>query len=232
MWDRKTLKSNAKGTLKRNYLPAVLAGLLLTFLTGGSAASRGQEAASHTDEVVGTVTEEQVFAALLAVGLVLIAVLVAVVLSYVLSVVLWYPLEVGCQRVFLECRDGKPSMGTLFYAFKNGFLNVGATMFLRSLFTVLWTLLLVVPGIVKAYEYRMIPFLLAENPQMKWKDAFAKSRQMMDGNKMNAFILDLSFIGWHLLSACTLGILGIFYVLPYSYLTDAELYRALKSERL
>ena len=102
------------------------------------------------------------------------------------------------------------------------------TMFLRQLFTFLWSLLFVIPGIIKSYEYRMIPFILAENPDTPYKDAFEMSKKMMMGNKWDAFVLDLSFIGWFILTAITCGILGVFYVNPYKYMTDAELYVALK----
>ena len=84
------------------------------------------------------------------------------------------------------------------------------------------------PGIIKAYEYRMIPYILAENPDIDTKEAFARSKEMMTGNKWDAFVLDLSFLGWILLSVCTCGILAIFWVNPYMYMTDAELYVALK----
>ena len=103
-------------------------------------------------------------------------------------------------------------------------MNIVLTMFLKNLFTTLWTLLLVVPGIVKHYEYLMIPYILAENPGMDRKEAFKISKRMMDGQKMDTFILDLSFIGWAFLSAITCGIVGIFYANPYREATFAELY--------
>ena len=97
-----------------------------------------------------------------------------------------------------------------------------------DLFTYLWSLLFVIPGIIKGYEYRMIPYILAENPGIDYREAFAASKQMMDGNKWKAFVLDLSFFGWNFLSIFTCGILAIFYVMPYIYMTNAELYVALK----
>ena len=114
------------------------------------------------------------------------------------------------------------------YSFDNGYKNIVKTMFFRDLYTFLWSLLFVIPGIVKSYEYRMVPYLLGEYPGMDKDTAFAVSRQMMNGNKWNAFVLDLSFLGWQILNACTLGILGIFYVNPYMYQTDAALYLALR----
>ena len=88
--------------------------------------------------------------------------------------------------------------------------------------------MLFVPGVVKAYEYRMVEYIMAENPGMKPKEAMAKSKAMMQGQKWNAFVLDLSFLGWDILSLCTLGIVGTFYAEPYQMLTNAALYEKLK----
>ena len=92
-------------------------------------------------------------------------------------------------------------------------------------------LLFIIPGIIKQYEYMMIPFLLAENPQMNRKEAFEKSRQMMKGNKWAAFVLDLSFIGWSLLGIITFGLVNIFFAGPYQYLTQSQLYFRLKEQQ-
>ena len=89
-------------------------------------------------------------------------------------------------------------------------------------------MLFVIPGIIKGYEYRMVSYILADQPELSRKEAFQLSKQMMKGQKWNAFVLDLSFIGWYLLCLVTCGIAGIFYVYPYVFATDAELYLALK----
>ena len=86
------------------------------------------------------------------------------------------------------------------------------------------------PGIVKSYSYRMVPFLLADHPELSGTETITLSRQMMNGHKWNAFVLDLSFLGWHILSILTLGLLGIFFVNPYQLSTDAELYRVLSAK--
>ena len=75
----------------------------------------------------------------------------------------------------------------------------------------------------------MVEFISADNPEMSATEVITKSRDMMRGNKWKAFVLDLSFIGWLILTGITAGILGIFYVYPYMYQTDAELYLALKN---
>ncbi|MBR4759881.1 MAG: DUF975 family protein [Lachnospiraceae bacterium] len=92
----------------------------------------------------------------------------------------------------------------------------------------LLSILLMIPYFIKTYEYRMIPYILAENPNLESKKVFQLTREMMNGNKWDAFVLDLSFIGWHLLAILTCGILEIFYVMPYEYMTNTFLYETLK----
>ena len=96
-------------------------------------------------------------------------------------------------------------------------------------YLILWSLLFAIPGIIKGYAYRLVPFILADNPDMDPDDAITFSREMMNGQKFDAFVLDLSFILWWLLSGITFNIAGILYVFPYIYATDAELYLAIKN---
>lgn len=138
------------------------------------------------------------------------------------------PAEVGAQRFFLRNLNKPAEVKEIAFAYDNNYLETVKTIFLRGLFIFLWSLLLVVPGIIKAYEYRMIPYLMAEDPTMTKDRAFAESKRMMTGQKWNAFVLDLSFIGWYILSSFTLGILAIFYVAPYQSLTNAALYEKLR----
>ena len=91
-----------------------------------------------------------------------------------------------------------------------------------------WSLLFIMPGIIKSCSYAMVPFILADDPSLGAREAITLSRKMMDGNKWRLFVLDLSFFGWMFLSACTFGILDIFYVNPYMHSTHAELYNVLK----
>ena len=171
-------------------------------------------------------------AGMMAIGIFLIVfimmfvVLMAVVI--LLDVFIFNPLEVGCKKYYLRNLNEPAQVVNIGYAFDNNYKNITKTMFFRDLFTVLWTLLFIIPGIVKSYEYQMIPYLLADNPQMTKEQAFEESKRMMQGQKWKAFVLDLSFIGWNILSALTLGILGIFYVQPYMDATHAALYEALR----
>lgn len=155
--------------------------------------------------------------------------IVGSVLAVAVSIFATLPITVSEVRFALNNRNGSGSINDITYAFKNSYMNQVCVMFMMSLFVCLWTLLLVIPGIIKQYEYRMVPYIIAENPEMGYKDALAKSKQMMDGQKMNAFLLDLSFIGWWLLSGITFGIVAIFWVIPYTTQTNAELYAALSA---
>ena len=90
-------------------------------------------------------------------------------------------------------------------------------------------MLFVIPGIIKSYSYRMIPYILAEDPSADMASAFNASIEMMNGHKMEVFIYDLSFIGWYILGVFTCGIAGVFYVYPYKAIADAGLYLSLKN---
>lgn len=100
-------------------------------------------------------------------------------------------------------------------------------MFMMNLFIFLWSLLLVVPGIIKSYQYRMVPYIMAENPQMNYRDALALSSRMTEGHKLELFILELSFVGWIILGSLLCGI-GVIFVQPYINATFAEVYAEMR----
>jgi hypothetical protein len=168
------------------------------------------------------------FAAIPIIVTVLAVSLIGLAIAIAIKILILLPLEVGGSRFMLMNLDRPAQIGQIGYSFDTNYKNILSTMFFRDLFICLWTLLFIIPGIVKAYEYRMIPYLLADHPEMTRKEAFTRSKAMMQGQKWNAFVLDLSFIGWFLLSALTFGILNIFYVGPYYQMTIAALYETLR----
>lgn len=119
-------------------------------------------------------------------------------------------LNMGMLTWFHKAIDSKPEVTEVFEPFSRNFIDNAITLFLRSLFVGLWSLLLVVPGIIKSYEYYLVEYIKAECPNMPPKQVLDVSKRMMDGHKMDMFVLNLSFIGWALLSALTLNILGVF----------------------
>ena len=221
-WDRSQLKQMARNALHGSYWKSVLVAFLLG-LTSASFASSGS-AANAEGISDGYYSFEHYLPVILT------FVFFAGVLALALRIFLLRPLEVGCRRYFLEDIIRPAELDCLKAGFSGNYRNVVWVMFCRDIFIFLWTLLLIVPGIVKSYEYRMVPYVLAENPDLSREEAFALSKRMMDGDKMNAFILDLSFIGWAILTILTCGLVGIFYYQPYLALTDAALYQTLKKK--
>lgn len=245
MWTRSELKERAKAAFKANYWRCVLVAVILAMLVGGGASSSVHRNNSNQDltaeqrqmvedlyelgdsglvkgvlEVVeksSIVQKRYISISLGGLGLV----------GLVLSLLVFNPLIVGCRRFFLQNSREKAELNELGAGFKDNWGNVVLTMFLRNLFLALWSLLLLFPGIIKAYSYRLVPYILKERPELSGTKAITLSRQMMNGHKWRAFVLDLSFLGWVLLSVLTAGILHIFYVGPYIQATDAELYKAI-----
>ena len=166
---------------------------------------------------------------IIAVGLIVTIVVLAVVaVAFVFTALIVNPVKLGCARFFRRNLEEPASMDNLMFGFRNHYKNIVKTMFLKDLYISLWSLLFIVPGIVKSYEYRLVDYIISENPEMSTDEALKLSASLMKGNKWKTFVLDLSFIGWDILSAATWGILGVFYVDPYKKSTDAALYEAIK----
>lgn len=140
------------------------------------------------------------------------------------------PLLVGENRIYLESKNYKKTkINRIVYAFKKErYLSIVKTVFLMKVYKILWNFT-IIGGIIKYYSYKMVTYIIAENPNIKAKDAIKMSIEMMNGNKMQAFRLDLSFFGWYILQCVTFGILGI-YVSPYYKATYTELYIKLRKE--
>lgn len=146
-----------------------------------------------------------------------------------LSILICIPLSWGIYILFLDVYNGADiNINTLFVGFKD-YGRVLGTLFLMNLYTFLWSLLLIIPGIMKHYSYAQTSFILKDHPELQYNEAIEKSISMMSGYKMKLFLLDLSFIGWALLSIITLG-LGFFLLFPYVYTSHAAFYEDLKVE--
>ncbi|MBR4720896.1 MAG: DUF975 family protein [Clostridia bacterium] len=230
MWNRKELKEKAKIAFKANYWKTVLVSFILVIVGGGAGYVTFSNNSASTNDVTTQVngfSQGELLAILLAVlgGIALIG-----TVMFVVKLLLLNPLSVGCQKFFKENAEFPADLNEIGAGFREKYGNVVLTIFLQNLFLALWTMLFIIPGIVKSYSYRMVPFILADNPEMSSTDIITKSREMMNGHKWDAFVLDLSFLGWLILSGMTAGILAVFYVDPYIFQTNAELYLALKGE--
>lgn len=146
--------------------------------------------------------------------------------------VLCFPLLWGYTVFFLNIiREKKIDWDSIFDGYKNGeWKRIGGTYLLYYIYVILWTLLLIIPGIIKALSYSMTPFILQDDPTISGNAAIEKSMRMMDGHKMDLFWLFLSFIGWIILSIMTFGI-GFILLEPYINTSVAHFYEDLKEQQ-
>ena len=161
-----------------------------------------------------------------------------IVLGFVIGLVIAFgwsafvasPIIVGKNRYFMEHRAFDSKFERLFWSFKSGrYMNVVKIMFWRELKIFLWSLLFVIPGIIKSYEYSMVPYILAENPHISSERAFELSKKMTRGEKWKIFVLDLSFIGWRILGVLCCCV-GEIFLQPYVEATYAELYQVMREK--
>lgn len=147
-----------------------------------------------------------------------------------ISMFVLLPLAVGysnSMRVLLETGDNRLTNNSFSLGFGN-WLHVVWGMVLSTIYIFLWTLLLVVPGIIKSYSYALTPYILVEHPEMSANEAIEESMRLMDGHKFDLFYLQLSFIGWAILSILSLGP-GFFWLIPYQMTAQAAFYRDIKN---
>lgn len=229
MSNSKELRKRAWQSLKGKYWMA-FAVVLVTGLIGsvGSAfISFGQ----NLSEVLGLVDPAEMDSTMALGALVLNGVvIISAIIGGLYSIFVTDALTVGVNNYFIKNTDSKPSFADAFSGFKVKYgRNIG-TLLLVGIKTVLWTLLFIIPGIIKSFEYAIIPYILADDPEISSKDAFKKAKQMMNGNKWRLFKLEFSFIGWTLLCVLTLGI-GTFFLIPYVNAAAAEFYVELKNKQ-
>lgn len=237
MWTITEIKEYGRDAFKHNYGPSVLAALILFILTAGGAAFGSGRASTATtatpgaqpgvDATVQSMSSEEQAAALAAV--IVVGAIIAAI-GFVAKTFLYNPVEVGYDRFFKKnCDDSDTKLGTVVEGFQD-YQHVVVTMLLRDVFTFLWSLLLVIPGIVKAYSYLLVPYIIKDMPELSPKETIALSSKMMQGNRGQAFLMDLSFAGWYLLGAVTANLGNIFWTNPYHASARAALYEHLRTE--
>ena len=261
MWTRKELQERAKEALKRNFWKIVLVSLI-GMLIGGGLGSSGisgggsdirdmasdnvkehftehenddvdwEGAEAVLDDIQMDIRPQDIVAVAFTVIVVLIVAAIVLAIGIALDVLLLNPVQVGINRFMVKSLDDTARIAEVGYTFDHNYKNGVKVMFFKDLYVVLWSLLFIVPGIYKAYQYRMVPYILGENPDMTYQEVQQRSKDMMDGQKWDAFVLDLSFILWHMLGGITCGLAEIFYVAPYVNLTDAALYSRLSRKDL
>lgn len=134
------------------------------------------------------------------------------------------------RRVFLEARLYKtvPVSHMLHFKLVKRWFRASMTLLLTTIFQYLW-FITVIGGFIKMYSYRMVPFIVAENPDLKPREAITLSRRMMNGHKWECFVLDMTFVGWYILGTFTFGLITVLWAAPYSVATYAEYYTELRN---
>ena len=129
-------------------------------------------------------------------------------------------------------RSREDTVNEMFRAgFKEDYGRVLGIVLLTALYTLLWSLLLIIPGIIKAYSYSMTNLIAEDNPELGPNACIERSMAMMDGHKMDLFLLDLSYIGWILLGIISCGI-GMLWIAPWMQMAHVKFYEQLKAEAL
>lgn len=228
-------RAAARDALRGRWGIAVIAGLLASLL--GAAASSGPEIKFNLNDSGADIQlmlgNREIYSsaggifpeldAILVSGMVYIvaAALVMAAVYFVLGSVI----SLGYSRFNLDLVDRRtePQLVSLFSYFPN-WKNAALTRLLQTLYIFLWSLLLVIPGIIAAYSYAMTSYILAENPELPPGEALRQSKEMMSGNRFRLFCLQFSFLGWDILSSLTLGI-GSLWLTPYKQAATAAFFR-------
>ncbi len=148
----------------------------------------------------------------------------------IVALVFTAPMLVGLYSVFLDgSRKGKYDIGTLFVGFKDNLVEKIILSLYKALMVFLWSLLFIIPGIIKAYAYYAAEYIAAEHPDYSFKKCLTESERLMKGHKWEFFVLQLSFIGWMILSIFTFGILYL-WIAPYMLATQTEYFIALMGQ--
>jgi uncharacterized membrane protein len=240
-------RENARNALRGKWGLAVVAGLIASFLgassNGGGGFSFDLSGFNNEDFEAGTVIPplgeidgiEDIFSSIEPAvwGIIGTVLIVGLTIGLVLGLaffVLGSIVGVGYAKFNLNLVDAENAeINDLFKYFKFWKTTVLANL-LRSLYIFLWSLLCGIPGIIASFAYAMVPYIMAENPEMSASEACAKSKEMMKGYKFDLFTLELSFIGWSLLCVLTCGI-GFIVLTPYMEAAVADFYREISGTR-
>lgn len=225
----KDFKQQALEVLRGNWGTAVLTGLIATIL--GAATDGGGNSGSASSRFVDQDTREGLSSYFGAHFETVVTVAIfAMTIWFIVSIIIGGVITLGYVRFNLNLIDRTgASFGDLFSEFD----RFGDGFFMQILirvYTFLWTLLLIIPGIIASYSYAMTPYILLEHPELSANQAIKASKELMSGNRWRLFCLEFSFIGWTILSTLTLGI-GFLWLIPYMEASKAAFYRDLVKEQ-
>ena len=176
MWSRSEVKQKGKSNFKKNYWRAVLVAIIYNlFFVASTTATRSSSGDQDMSELFGSPDAVKIALAILA------AASVVLIIIKIIDIFLLNPLEVGCNGFFLSNQDDNATLGELFCAYKNNYGKAVLGIFLRDLLIAIGFALFIIPGVILTYSYRMVPYILAEDPSVSGSDALKQSRMMMKG---------------------------------------------------
>lgn len=234
MFDRTGLKLQARDRMRGSLGNAILVALICALLIGDSSFDMNFNFDQSTEQMSAqtdyTESLADMFAHPMFVGIFSGVLLLAVISGVCYTIFFANILKVGQKGWFMRySRSEYPSVGQLFASLRI-YKPAMATMLLHDVYIFLWSLLFIVPGIVKSYAHRLVPYIIYENPNLSPSEVLRLSEDMMKGYKLEMFLFDWSFFWWNLLSAITAGIVGIVYVQPYINTAEAYVYDAIKHD--
>lgn len=236
------LKKEARHSLKKNFLSKVIVAFIITFdiniifsIFSGEAISPLFKLHEFDWETIKNVELQTLHSLIFEHRLsdkkeIFISLAVILFEIAVLSV-----FKVGGTRYFIKAQTGNPNISEIlfpFYGVNKAFKNIIAIEFLKTVKITLWSLLFILPGIIKAFDYVAVHYVLAICPQLKPKQALKVSKAMMKGNRIRFILMELSFIGWDILEFLSFGILKYFYITPYKLITHDEFFTEIKNKRV
>ena len=228
MLKSKELRAKAWASLKGKYWTAFIVVIVLGILV-----SFGTSMISGAESMIGIVSavDPSEMDSTATIGAAVITAIAGVLclVGFIISVFIGGAAEVGLVNYFIKNTDSKPAFAEAFSGFKSNYKRNTGAILLMGIKIALWSFVFVIPGIIKSFQYAMIPYILADNAEITTKEAFKKSKEMMKGNKWRLFKLNFSFIGWILLCFLTFGI-GVFFLMPYINAANAEFYVELKNK--
>ena len=247
MWTRAELKDYAKGFLRKHYWKAFIVCLIFTILTGSGNSGGSNDSNNYNydstpsyeyyletdqDNIIYNTGSNGLRELIRSMGFfpaffIGSTIFTFALILWVISLFIGPLITVGKNRFFLNGFQEDVSIRYLFSAFnRDEFWGIFKCIFITNIKNFLWFLLLIIPGIIKAFEYSMVPYILTNNTNLTSAEAIKISRELTYGHKFDMFVLILSFIGWYLLGSLFFGI-GVFFVNPYYEATKARLYLVL-----
>lgn len=237
MWTFGELKERAKIAFRANYWKCVLVSMVYFIVSGGFFHAMGRKggAVGYADRVGIFISPDEtirflfglIFASIMTMVLFLIVTFFALLFkSFVTDT-----FQIGAAGFYISNRIGSGDIKDVLSGFASEhYLKNVRINFEKNLSIILWSLLFVIPGVIKALELSMVPYILAEQPHLSKDEVFQLSRDMTDGNKMKILLFQLSFFLWFLLASVTFGVVHVFWVAPYVDASNAELYKQLAGE--